>query len=363
MNKIFLYYYDRKNLGDDLFVHMIAKRYPNVKFYIWSKKENKRTFAVLKNLIIINQDSKFLSFLKRLRPSLEARYKSNMELKCDAVVYIGGSIFIEYDNWKEISNWWNYEAENRKFFVLGANFGPYQTEDYRKRMEDIFRKMEDICFRDQWSKKCFSGVPTVRYAPDILLNYPMPQIPSKRQVFVSLIDCSSRTEGLGALAKYEQDYLYYISELLKKSIEDGYHIVLCSFCEEEGDQIAIKKMISMLNKSKNKKYIKCLSYTGVNVNVITKAIAESEWVLATRFHASILGFAADKPVFPIIYSDKTKNVLNDMGFSGLVEDIRKLEYIKYEKFIKQLNQQKLINQKEFKRKSQEHFRKLDKLLM
>jgi colanic acid/amylovoran biosynthesis protein len=191
----------------------------------------------------------------------------------------------------------------------------------------------------------------------------MPQIPSKRQVFVSLIDCSSRTEGLGALAKYEQDYLYYISELLKKSIEDGYHIVLCSFCEEEGDQIAIKKMISMLNKSKNKKYIKCLSYTGVNVNVITKAIAESEWVLATRFHASILGFAADKPVFPIIYSDKTKNVLNDMGFSGLVEDIRKLEYIKYEKFIKQLNQQKLINQKEFKRKSQEHFRKLDKLLM
>ena len=32
MNSVFLYAYDRQNLGDDLFVHTITKRYPDVQF-------------------------------------------------------------------------------------------------------------------------------------------------------------------------------------------------------------------------------------------------------------------------------------------------------------------------------------------
>lgn len=44
-----------------------------------------------------------------------------MEKRCDAIVYIGGSIFIEYDNWKQILTWWDYEALNRKFYIWVQN--------------------------------------------------------------------------------------------------------------------------------------------------------------------------------------------------------------------------------------------------
>ena len=49
----------------------------------------------------------------------------------------------------------------------------------------------------------------------------------------------------------------------------------------------------------------------------------SEYVIATRFHAMILGLAENKPVLPIIYSDKTINVLNDLNFEGEIIDLRK----------------------------------------
>jgi len=91
MKKIFLYAYDRINLGDDLFVHTITKRYPDVKFFLWSTAINRTTFSSLKNLVVLDQESFIIRFLQKIRPSLAIRFKHNKEMSCDAVVYIGGS--------------------------------------------------------------------------------------------------------------------------------------------------------------------------------------------------------------------------------------------------------------------------------
>ena len=106
MKKIFLHAYDQINLGDDMFIHTIVNRYSNVKFYMWSDNQNKMIFKGLKNLTVLNKDSLVLSLFQNIRASFAARYKMWWEQRCDAVVYIGGSIFIEYDNWKQVLNWW-----------------------------------------------------------------------------------------------------------------------------------------------------------------------------------------------------------------------------------------------------------------
>ena len=321
MKRVFLYAYDRQNLGDDLFVHAITRRYPDVRFYMWSHKKNRKTYASLPNLKVIDSNSHFVQFLQKLRPSLVVRYKSWLEKRCDAVVYIGGSIFMEYPSWMQICNWWEYEAQNRPLYVLGANFGPYHTEAYREKMAEIFGSCRDVCFRDHYSKELFRNVATVRRSPDILFSYPMPKCAVKEeQIFVSVINCAGRDE-CHSLSQHDERYVANMAALLRRLLDAGRKLVLASFCAEEGDAEGIRKILAAMGCEQNPS-VQVLHYDGTNVEEITGAIAESGGVIATRFHAAILAIAAGRPVLPLVYSDKTKHVLEDLGFAGTICDLR-----------------------------------------
>lgn len=361
MKKVFIYAYDRQNLGDDLFVHTITKRYPNAKFYIWSTPENKRTFACLPNLKVLDRNSRFVRFLENVRPSLVSRYRAWLENHCDAVVYIGGSIFIEYDNWQQIFEWWEYEAKNRPFHVLGANFGPYHTPAYRDKAAEIFANMRDICFRDRYSHELFADVKTARYAPDILLSYPMPnETVNEKQVFVSVINCAGRDDSHG-LSSCDERYVQNMATVLNGFRQDGYSIILSSFCREEGDEQGVEKILSAMG-CQNDPSVTTLFYDGTNAEKLTTAIAQSRCVIATRFHAMILGFAVGRPVLPIVYSDKTSNVLKDMGVEGAAYDLRNVETWEYTAVKNSFAKFDNDVLKDIIERSQKHFEKLDNVL-
>ena len=321
MKKCFLYAYDRQNLGDDLFVHTITKRYPHVKFYMWARPETRVSFSCLPNVRFLYKNSRTERFLKRFRPSLGMRYRNWLEKRCHTVVYIGGSIFMEYDSWEQLLTWWEYTAENRRFYVLGANFGPYHTEAYREKIGQIYGKMQDICFRDQYSYDLFRDVATVRQAPDILFSYPMPQVRvEEKQIFVSVINCAARDES-HSLTQHDEDYVQNMARLLTKYRREGYRLVLSSFCAHEGDEEGIQKILQAMDAEQDPD-IQVLNYNGTNADALTKAIAQSNFVIASRFHGVILAMAAGRPVLPVIYSDKTVHVLEDLGFDGPVIDLR-----------------------------------------
>lgn len=311
---------------------------------------------------MIDQNSNFIKLSGKIRASFPVRYKAWYEKQCDAVVYIGGSIFIEYDNWKQILNWWEYEAENRPFYVLGANFGPYRSESYRKRLYDIFEKMQDVCFRDQYSYRKFEGNKSVRCASDILFSVKMPEIKEiKKQIFVSVIDVETKDEGKNILSIYSKEYIEKISEVIKEYIYRGYSVVLSSFCKIEGDENAINKILNHLS-SYSREYISTFNYDGTNAEEILKAIASSEGIIATRFHAAILGIAAGRPVFPIVYSDKMIHVLEDMNFQSEYADIRNLEGLDFDKVQRNLSKVPVYPIDELRKSAQKHFEKLDQVL-
>lgn len=361
MKKIYLFAYDRKNLGDDLFIQAIASRYPKNQFYIWSDQSNKKVFNNIKNLYVINKNSHLVRVLKWIRPSLVSRYRAWTEKRCLAVVYIGGSIFIEYDNWKQMITWWEYEVKNRSFYILGANFGPFKTEEYYQSMKNVFASAEDVCFRDCYSKKLFETVDTVRYAPDILFDVKFPKRQKKeKRVFISVIDCESRADG-AVKFKYESGkYNILLQQLIEVAYAKGYKVTLASFCKEEGDERAIERIVSNTNHS-----VDVIKYIGINRENILQSMADSDFIVASRFHAAILGFAANKPVLPVIYSDKTSNVLKDIGFEGMILDIRNLQYEqnKIEKIFENSNSQKLTHIDELRQMSEQHFLKLDEAIM
>ncbi len=316
--KAYLQAYDRVNLGDDLFVRFLVKRYPGVRFYMVSDKENADVFRDLKNLRIIDKDNKLARFLAKIRPSFASRYWALIRKSCRCMIYIGGSIFIEYPNWKMVSEAWHYHCTHNDYYVLGANFGPFYTPEYAQTMKSIFAEMKDICFRDRYSYELFADLPGVRLAPDILFAQPFPNgVKEKKQVFVSAIDCRDEANGLSGVAeKYEG----VLVSTIKSCLDGGYDVTLASFCRAEGDEKVCDCLRDAL--AKDGYSVQRMNYDGTNSEAMLHEIAGSEYVIGTRFHATVLGLAAGKKVLPIIYSDKTKNMLEDIGFNGTRIDLR-----------------------------------------
>lgn len=360
MKKIFLYAYDHINLGDDLFIETIVNRYPNTEFYFWTNTKNKKVFQDLNNLKIIDMDSKKINLIKKIRPSLEMRYKAAIQKKCDAQVYIGGSIFMEYPTWKNIVSWWEYQSIQYPFFVLGANFGPYHTEEYRKAMDKIYTQLKDICFRDTYSKRLFDENENVRQAPDILFSYPIPAIQEdKEQIFISVISYKDKELNSDFNQMTNEEYIERMAQIVNEFTKQGKRVILVSFCREEGDLDAAKEIESRINQKQN---ILILDYNGTNREEIIEEISRSKYVIAARFHGIILGLAAGKIVFPILYSDKTKYVLEDIGFHGKFADLRIPDSLSYENAKKNLEEEYKINVQYFIKNAEKHFEKLDEFL-
>lgn len=363
MKKVVLYIYDKVNLGDDLFIHTIANRYPAVKFILWSDRQNKRTFAELNNVKVVDKDSRLLRLAGDIHPSIVPRFRNWQEAHADAVVYIGGSIFIEYESWPQVLNWWNHQAQNHRLYVLGANFGPYHTEAYRAAMSEVFDRAQDVCFRETYSCNLFAGH-KVRWAPDILFSCPIPETDqTKQQVFLSVINCAAKNEGETTLAAYHKQYVENLCNLSKAYISRGYTIVLSSFCKNEGDEETIAEMESALPIEVQKGVLKKICYDGTNACQILNAISQSEYIIASRFHAVVLAIAAEKPVFPIVYSDKTIHILDDLAFDGACADLRTNEPISFSTANENLIKKVLLPTKKLKEQSERHFSVLDQQIL
>lgn len=57
MKRVLIYAYTKVNLGDDLFVHTLCNRYPNIKFNIIVLKNECNSLKNIKNLRCIKLDN------------------------------------------------------------------------------------------------------------------------------------------------------------------------------------------------------------------------------------------------------------------------------------------------------------------
>ncbi|OQP08346.1 polysaccharide pyruvyl transferase family protein, partial [Geobacillus thermoleovorans] len=90
-------------------------------------------------------------------------------------------------------------------------------------------------------------------------------------------------------------------------------------------------------------------------------IAGSSFVVATRFHAMILGWVYNKPVFPIAYSNKMINVMKDVGFKGSYVDFNDLNSLEPEEVFRSMESNFVDISQQIK-SSEKQFQKLDEYL-
>lgn len=321
MKMIRLYAYLYHNLGDDLMVEVLLKRYGNMVFYCDCDApiRNKRLISypnfvdkeklyekygrlnhILNILTLHRNDGFFFRWLFK-----------QYERKCKCSVYVGGSLYMPRSN-ESIDD--RILREKRKMeqsplFVIGTNFGE-EEKVFENAFKEYFSQCGGVSFRDKASYDKFSSLPNTQYAPDVVFNYDIQKSNNslnRDTVLISVIDFYSRP----SLFQYADTYDRLIVEVCETCVRQNKTPVLVSFCELEGDTIAIERIYSLLPKS-TRENTQSVFYRN-NLPEVLNAFAGASYVIATRFHSMILALKFQKPLFCISYNEKVKQVIQDMG--------------------------------------------------
>lgn len=368
MKKVLVHGFSMNNLGDDLFFIQLFERYPHVQFYFPTLNiEYKDKFRNINNVKVIDF-FKISKVTSRMIYRLPKLYSQLFMRKFDAVVCIGGSIFMdkklynkkrikEVKNYSFISDYKIAKKLGKPYFVIGANWGPCYNDFFFEFFNEAFNNIYDICFRDNYSYQLFASKRNVRKASDVLLSIDMDTTQKKdKQVSISVMDFRKK-EGL---QKYYRAYFDKILELVSFYQNKNYIVNLVSFCEYEGDEEVVDKVYSCLE---NKIRVNRIYYKN-NYKEILEVLNNSSLIIASRFHSMILGWALKKPVFSIVYSNKMKNVINDIDENTncnnyiLLENIEKLNVSVTER----VSVMAIKEVEKIKKDSARQFEKLDGLL-
>lgn len=302
MNKknVFILAYAKQNLGDDLFIYMLLKKYPNISFSInIANPEHAKLFEKFPNITIVYEKERNLS-------------KENAK-QYDAYIYIGGSIFMEggtvYNISEEFLEFLKECQKNKiPFCYVSSNFGPAYTKEYVDLARKVYQNCTDICFRDLYSYNLFKEMPTVRYAPDLAFLY-QPNMPiqnKKDTIGISIIDLAIRKE----LIAQEENYYNMLIHNIIQYIKEKKQVYLFSFCKYEGDEDSIKKLMKKMPEE-YKSSIHCVNYDG-NIEKFLSIYASMEYMICARFHAMILSSSIGQKCRILSYSNKIDNVIQDL---------------------------------------------------
>lgn len=310
MIKCFVSGYWKSNLGDDLFLKIVCERYPHVKFYTFLDKKNSEQFKQYNNLTIIYNNFLFRIVNKLMRKMGMLQLQDILgPLLAKNFLEIGGSIFMQDKRWQYRLKQRNY-ARNQysKYFIIGSNFGPFYDQEYEEKYKELFDSVDGISFRDSYSYNLFAEKNMTK-ASDVIFGLSTSEYKrqnKKKQVVISVVDNDSKNKdtSFNLQDKYESKIITTINKLTK----EGYDVILMSFCKYEGDTDVINRIYSRLG---NNNHVKTFEYFH-DIESALKLIADSEKVIASRFHACVLGLLFGCKVLPIAYSDKMMNLIQDI---------------------------------------------------
>lgn len=309
MKKTLIYGYFTKNYGDDLLIYSYIKNF--------SKSDNRYTLynvlpqfksEVFKEL---NVEVYEKSTTKRILNKLNL-YKIYVESKLssefDELVVIGGSMFIEEREDLHLYRMMSKFIEmGKEVKVLGANFGPVKTNEFRQKYNELFTKCTTVIFRDKKSYDIFQGVETISLGTDLamLLDVKQEFEKTKNEGDIVAIVPVSLT-GRANLQKYDSKYKEFLSQQIEKFQTNGKIVKVFGFCAFEGDD----EIITYL--SNQHKGVETVLYDG-DLLEFTGLLAGCSVIIGSRFHAIIVGILIDAKVLSVSYSDKNSHFLQSIS--------------------------------------------------
>lgn len=358
--KILVCAYFAKNLGDDLFLKILFDRYPNVKWdLLTANRHYLNVFKDYKNVDIIYSYRELRIGKLKFNLFFELNEKILHFKKYDALVHIGGSIFMQSAAWEMKFSEREYLVNafkkfNKKTFIMGSNFGPFQSEEFVYKYKRLFTHYDDICFRDNYSYSIFKDLLNVRKAPDIVFNLKV-NGPHKQEKSVGFSVINLRNRD--GLKEYYNQYNKKIIEMARNYQNAGYRIKLFSFCENERDLEIANLIRDNLINNINLKSVRVINYKG-NINDFLMEFAACEVIVGTRFHSIILALLFNQSMLPLVYNEKIYHVLEDLKLEKNTCHIKDIEKLNVANMVGMTANNRLKN-RELISKAHEQFYKLD----
>lgn len=316
MKNVLLYGVHSVNLGDDLFFKIILDRYPDTRFIIQAPEVYKKILSEYKNCIVVsNEDAVIkkigsISRFTHLPRTLLLYAYLFAKYHIDMLLIAGGSIFIEGNSNmpKFLKGVHNLKRvfRNVRICIIGSNFGPAKTDDWKTEVRKALHYVDDICFRDIQSYNLFADLPNVRWANDIVLHQePLSDIHKQKTLCINI----RSVDNWPTLKGNKENYLTKTTQIITKYQELGYAIHILSFCTHYGDNSITDELFDMIQ---DKRDVSKLYYNG-NLKECVDVISSADTILATRFHAIILGIIYGVKIIPVSYSIKSENMLKTLG--------------------------------------------------
>ncbi|WP_273851274.1 polysaccharide pyruvyl transferase family protein [Guptibacillus spartinae] len=326
LKKLLVDMYLASNLGDDLFLDILANKFKTSNITLNYYNSDYDEFIANYNNINRRQFSILDKISSRLSNDIQKDRQTAKSF--DALVFIGGSIFMENNSYhralynKRMSLAREFGRLSKPIYVLGANFGPYSTVSFYNEYLAFFELCSDVCFRDYYSYNLFSHLPQVRYAPDIVFQLSPGKYKTKstkKLVGFSIIDVRKKK----GLSEYYEDYIRSTIKSIEVFQNLGYECCLMSFCSREGDLKTINTIVERLSQKKLEKVV-IYNYQG-DIGRTLEVIATCELFIAARFHGTILSLVLDTGIIPVIYNEKTTNVLKDINLDQLIVEMENIQ--------------------------------------
>ena len=344
MKRMYVRAYCQSNLGDDLFVLHLAKRYPETEFYLYAIDDNQKAFLDQPNIHLPNSWNRLR---RKGRHLLHLAGEPFDGQGLDGTVVIGGSIL-----WEGAP----LDFGEAPCFLIGPNCEKDYSPAFRLRLTEALGQIQSCCFRDRASFDQFSGLLNVTWAPDVLFDYDARVHVKKGEgIGISLVS----RKGVFREDGQRETYYNAIGDLCERCLQEDIPVRLLSFCASEGDEEAVE---AVRKKVSNPEAIAVSRYRGDPEGFLAE-MNQCETLIATRFHAMILGWVLGKNVVPIIYSAKQTQVLTDCGFQGPMWNALEVREMTGESLLEYAKQEQgRLDISELKKRSRAQFLALDEYL-
>jgi polysaccharide pyruvyl transferase WcaK-like protein len=223
---------------------------------------------------------------------------------------------------------WFLKGHHPGDYCLGCNMEPLDSPIKRFLIRQKLNKFKLITCRDQASYRWLlqnTSKPEIHCLPDILFSLPeewLPEVKAPDKLGISLMHRTGDREDCA----YYRAMAEIADEWIRKT---GKGVILMAFdTRKEDDLFACRAVQTLMQFSDQTEIVAHRDGTE-----IPTAFARCEKIVGARFHSMVLALRMGIPFFPVIYREKTQNLVYDLRYPIFGCEIDKIDHVSLSAFL------------------------------